>query len=455
MSDEDFEPFVGGPPPDPSERTWRHPSELAAQANADAMAAKRGGPARSRLDVWVGSRSRSLTVLLAGSLGAAACLTALAALSTGGDDGAPLGSGGIDAAGVVDVVSPDADRSAPDPATTIAIEPGALSSTTSSPPTTLSSSLDTAAVNPAVADASDHHLVSVITDSEHVASAVVIGGYVLTSASAVGDRLSITISNGRGDPALAYLVGTDPFSDLAVYRPSIRVRAATVWSAISLRTVDTGDTTSITQASDETPPAVAGTAVRPGDAVFLASATSGGTTVDTGIVIDTDCEGEAPNGQTLVGLIDTSVRRPVDGAGSLLLSGNGSPVGIVVESTSSLASAVPIGEALLIAEGLVERGWANQTWIGFIGMDVADGVEVVDVADAGPARAAGLRPGDVIAFLDGSPIEHMGGITAGLRRAAPGDAVVMVIERDGEFVSVRVIAEAYGVPERVTEPIGG
>ena len=61
----------------------------------------------------------------------------------------------------------------------------------------------------------------------------------------------------------------------------------------------------------------------------------------------------------------------------------------------------------------------------------------------------------MIAFLDGSPIDHMGGVTAGLRRAEPGDTMVIVVDRDGAFVSLRVTAETYRASIDLIEPVGG
>ena len=70
------------------------------------------------------------------------------------------------------------------------------------------------------------------------------------------------------------------------------------------------------------------------------------------------------------------------------------------------------------------------------------------------AAEGGLRPGDIIAFFDGAPIEDMGGVTAGLRRTRPGDTTILVVERAGEFIAVRVTASSYET-EAISEPIGG
>lgn len=387
-------------------------------------------------------------LLIAGSLGAAACLTVVAVIGLGDTSEGGLDPAAIGASDVVGIPPLDSGDLADSEAPATTVIANSISGVSTS--TTISASITSSM--PAAAAATEDWLATITAGSNPIASGVVLDGYIITSASAVGDHLSITVSGTSGASGLAYLVGVDPFSDLAVYRPSIGSRATTAWSAITFQVFDRGEQP---PATPDDPTGDEAAILSPGDGVFLASATTDGQTIDAGMVIALDRDGETPSGQPLVGLIDTSIRRPADGAGSLLIADDGTPVGIVVDSASSLASAVPINDARLIAERLTEQGWANQSWLGFLGMDMGEGVEVIDVAEDGPAAAAGLQPGDLIAFLDGAPIDHMGGVAAALRQAEPGDAVVIVVERDGAFVSLRVIAQAYRTMETVTEPVGG
>jgi putative serine protease PepD len=271
-------------------------------------------------------------------------------------------------------------------------------------------------------------------------------GYLLTSASAIGNQLSVgTTAEGRR--TTAYLVGVDPFSDLAVYRLAFETRATRPFETIATASA-------LADPAWPDPPIGAERTISNGDPVSVAAFSDDRVEFATGTIIGTDRRATTPGGQPLVGLLDTTVRRPDRSAGSLLLTNDGEPIGIVVDTSSSLASAVPIDDAVMIADRLADRGWANATWIGFIGMDHDRGVEVVDVTADGPAAEGGLRPGDIIAFFDGAPIEDMGGVTAGLRRAEPGDVAILVVERDGQFVAVRVTASSYQT-EAISEPIGG
>ncbi len=428
VSDEDFEPFVGGPPPDPSERTWRHPSEIAAQAHADAMA-EHASTERGRRSVSDWLPSNPSGVLIAGSLGAAACLTALALFQLGVGDNAPEPPDIAGPAAAVDARSFDlVDAAAASSAPSTTVQPTSIQPTsTVAVPISVSPT-----ISPAAAATAEDQLVRITIGTNQVASGVLADGYLITSASAVGNRLSVSYSH-RDRWALAYLVGIDPFSDLAVFRSSAQSRAGRTLQALSTN-VDEGTPE---WGNDRVDPTAA-----PGHRITSVSLTENGLESAAGTVLAIEHNGMTSIGQPLIGLIDTSIRRP-DFLGSALIDVDGNVVGIVVDTSSSLASAIPIGDATAIADRLSQQGWANETWIGFVGMDQDDGVEVVDVTSGGPADTADLRPGDVVRYLDGARIDHMGGITAGLRRAEPGDMVVMVVERAGELIAVRIQVTTY------------
>ncbi|HSG06956.1 MAG TPA: M28 family peptidase [Longimicrobiales bacterium] len=59
------------------------------------------------------------------------------------------------------------------------------------------------------------------------------------------------------------------------------------------------------------------------------------------------------------------------------------------------------------------------------------GLRITGVREESPAEKAGLRGGDVIVEFDGKPIEDIYAYTYALRDKKPGDAVKVVVERDG------------------------
>lgn len=393
---------------------------------------------------WLPTNSTSL--LIAGSLGAAACLTAVALFQTTIGNSQVLESNLIDVAAPLDAIEADVPN--------LSDAAGAAGLATAPPTTVLASSapaetVPLLVVSPIAAASAENHLARIAIGSKVVAGGILLDGYLITSASAVGNQLSVSYVH-QDTTSIAYLVGIDPFSDLAVFRPSAESRAGRTLQAL---TIDFAEHPAVSVDDmipvDETAPVGTGH----GDDVILAAISDGGLESADGIVIAIDRDGVTPEGHPLIGLIDTNIRRP-DYLGSLLLAPDGAVIGIVVNTSSSLVSAIPVRDAVAIADRLNQRGWANETWIGFVGIDQDDGVEVIDVTVDGPAAAAGLQPGDVIRFLDGAPIDHMGGVTAGLRRAAPGDTIIVIVTRADELLALRVEAKAYD-RKAVSEPVGG
>jgi S1-C subfamily serine protease len=64
------------------------------------------------------------------------------------------------------------------------------------------------------------------------------------------------------------------------------------------------------------------------------------------------------------------------------------------------------------------------------------GLRLTGVREGSPAAIAGLQPGDVVVEFDGKPIADIYAYTYALQAKAVGDEVVIVVERNGERVSV-------------------
>jgi membrane-associated protease RseP (regulator of RpoE activity) len=101
-------------------------------------------------------------------------------------------------------------------------------------------------------------------------------------------------------------------------------------------------------------------------------------------------------------------------------------------------------------------------------MGLRPGAEVVapasdaaaDATVTGPARAAGIQPGDVIVAVGGVPVDSSVGLGKAVRAHLPGDTVVVSVVRNGEPLDVTATLAAReagaGVPtELVGTPILG
>lgn len=91
----------------------------------------------------------------------------------------------------------------------------------------------------------------------------------------------------------------------------------------------------------------------------------------------------------------------------------------------------------VLDEGRDQRGRA------YLGLHLADspgGVEVVGTAPGSPAAQAGVVVGDRLVEINGRAISDRSAGIAALRRLEPGDAVAVVVERDGAHLTMETRA---------------
>jgi S1-C subfamily serine protease len=66
------------------------------------------------------------------------------------------------------------------------------------------------------------------------------------------------------------------------------------------------------------------------------------------------------------------------------------------------------------------------------------GLEVVQLLDASPAAAAGIRAGDLIVSLDGRPIAGVGDLQRSLVGDLVGRSIEVTLERGGALADVAI-----------------
>jgi putative serine protease PepD len=106
-----------------------------------------------------------------------------------------------------------------------------------------------------------------------------------------------------------------------------------------------------------------------------------------------------------------------------------------------LGFAIPMNQAKRIAEELIATGKAKRTVIGAeldrtVGPS-SGGVRLTKVPD-GPAKAAGLQPGDVILKFNGRVIGDAVDLIALIRKLQGGTRASIVYERDGKTVTTSI-----------------
>jgi len=103
---------------------------------------------------------------------------------------------------------------------------------------------------------------------------------------------------------------------------------------------------------------------------------------------------------------------------------------------------VPIDLLPPILDDLLAYGRVNRParpWLGIFSAESGDEIIVASVADHGPAAAAGVRRGDVLAAVGGSEIEGLGDFYHKVWSRGPaGVEIPIEIVRDGRAIGLRI-----------------
>jgi S1-C subfamily serine protease len=267
-------------------------------------------------------------------------------------------------------------------------------------------------------------------------SAVVVtsDGYLLTAAHVVGRsdaRGRASFADGRD---LAFeVVGSDPLSDLAVLRA----------------------------AGDGLHPAELGNAeeLRVGQLVVAIGNPHGfGGSVTAGVVSALGRSLPTRSGENvriIDNVIQTDAALNPGNSGGALADSRGRVVGInTAVAGVGLGLAVPINAATRqIIAALMREGRFRRAYIGVGGgerplpprlarqVGRQRCVEVVDVADHGPASRAGIRPGDLLLALDGTPILGMNDLQRLMVGERIGEPVTFSVAREQRMLDIRVVPD--------------
>lgn len=446
--DDDGAETGSGPPPDPSLRAWRHPSEIAAASAAAARPLEVHRSVRAPL-LTVGGTALGMVALLG---------LALYLASASGDGGRPLS--GVTAQQRGDsgraLASTTAPRATVSVSATVAgraglgsgVGAGAVSTTSTTPPATSAptTTVPTSAApsDPATTDereltepAPTASLPGGLLDEalqppaaeqvdgvfgidgsrlRRLGGFVALEGMVFASASALDGREQVALLTS-GAWIEADVIGVDRFTDVAVL---------TVAADATITSLGTNPSNQFE--------ALAIAAPVPGMKVALAMPGTIDPDLATGTVIGDDLQATTQSGSAVYGALRTSVgRRPGAPGSALRTEDAGGVIGFVIDSSGYLLSAIPIERVLDVGRSFLERGIPAVEWLGVKGTSGDDvGVVLSDIADGGPAMLAGALPGDEIVALDGVPVENMDHLVYLVRMAGAGAVVTLMVERDGQ-----------------------
>jgi serine protease Do len=255
-------------------------------------------------------------------------------------------------------------------------------------------------------------------------------GIVITNNHVIDDANDIVVIFTDGRKLKAKIVGKDAKVDVAVLK---------VESDKPLKTVKFGD-------SDK---------MRVGDGVMAVGNPFGlGETVTAGIIsarnrnidsgpYDDFLQTDAAINKGNSGGPLFNLQGEVIGINTAILSPSGGSIGIGFATPS--ATVIPV-IAQLEQFHETRRGWlgvriqqVDDTIADSLGLGTARGALVAGVDDKGPAKPAGLKPGDVIVKFDGREIKESRDLPRLVASMPVGKSVEVVVVRDGKEVTKTVV----------------
>ena len=257
-------------------------------------------------------------------------------------------------------------------------------------------------------------------------------GYVLTNYHVVeaADAIEVALSDGR--KVAAKVVGMDPETDLAVLRLTGNLGRLPVASL----------------APDHS--------LRVGDVVLAIGDPFGvGLTTTQGIVSALGRNGLGTN--TFENFIQTDAAINPGNSGGALVDVRGQLVGINTalysETGGSLGIgfAIPIETARQVLDEIIRNGVVRRGWLGVDPQDITPdliqtfklpagvrGVILAGVTHDSPAEQAGLRVGDIVQRLAGSPVLNTPGFLSMIAALPPGRDETLEVLRGGKTTQIKV-----------------
>jgi S1-C subfamily serine protease len=266
-----------------------------------------------------------------------------------------------------------------------------------------------------VADVADALLPAMVKiESGGVGSGVIYDsdGLILTAAHVVQGSPQVVVRLADGDRVAGRVLGIAAGSDIAVVQ------------------IDRTDLPAAPLALDD-PPRVGQLAVAIGSPWGLEQ------TVTAGIVSGVNRGGR--------GLIQTDAPINPGNSGGALADRLARVIGINIEiftttgANSGVGFAVPIQEAVAVAEKIVAGEPVEVAFLGVMGGDTElgrAGAVIIDVTSGSAADEAGLEAGDLVVAVNDRPITSMFELSSAIRASTPGDTITLEVVRDDETIEL-------------------
>lgn len=268
-------------------------------------------------------------------------------------------------------------------------------------------------------------------------SGVVVGdGLVVTNAHNVRGEVGITFADGR--VATATVAGADLDGDLAVLSVDTAGAPVVTWSD--------GD-------------------VELGQLVIGLGRPGGrGLRTGVGFITGLGLSFRGPEGRTVTGALEHSAPLAHGSSGGPVVDGGGRLVGINTHRPGEgFYLALPAGTDLKARVDALARGESpRRVRLGValappkvarrlrhaVGLPPRDGLLVHAIEESGPAARAGIRRGDLIVSVGGTPVTTVEELAAALVSAGEAGSADLVVVRGAEELSVAVQFDQAGTTEQ-------
>ena len=257
-------------------------------------------------------------------------------------------------------------------------------------------------------------------------------GFLVTSAHVVAQARSASASFLDGSEYEVEVVGSDPLSDLAVgHAKTSALHPARIGDAEQLR--------------------VGQLVVAVGNPLGFSGSVTSGVVSGLGRSLAT-ADGNG-NRRFIEDVIQTDAALNPGNSGGALADSNARLIGVnTAVAGMGLGLAVPMNRTTqAILSALMRHGRVRRAYLGIAGgtrplhPNVAEkigrkaGVEVQEVVNGSPAAGAGLRSGDVIVAVAGTPVSKAGDLQRMMVETTIGSRLQLTLFRDQRLTQVEVV----------------
>lgn len=261
--------------------------------------------------------------------------------------------------------------------------------------------------------------------------------YIATNNHVVADADKLTVQFSDGSVVEAEIKGTVASKDLAVIKVKMSDISNETLGVISVATLGDSNALEVGEA-----------------AIAIGNALGYGQSVTTGVISATGRSvtvTDSSTGSYVVNnnLIQTDAAINPGNSGGALLNAKGEVIGINSvkysdTSVEGIGYAIPINDAMLIIDKLINGEKIDESQSGYLGIQGSDsslGAYVRSVFSGSAAEAAGIQAGDIIIEFEGTEIATMSQLKELLSYYPAGDEVNFVILRpqgEDEYIELEV-----------------